>query len=107
MKKVISRVFCLLALLSLSACAGTTIPDVGIGVIVTDTKEGVAANNGVRVVKTGKACATNILGIVAQGDYTIEAAKRNGQIKQIATIDREFFSVLGVYGKVCTVVAGQ
>jgi hypothetical protein len=57
--------------------------------------------------KTGEACISSILGLVATGDASIEAAKKAGGIAQIAHIDHEQFSVLGVYATSCTIVHGQ
>ena len=56
--------------------------------------------------KTGRACATNILGIVSKGDMSIEAAKKNGNITQVATVDTDVKSWI-VYAEVCTVVTGR
>jgi hypothetical protein len=57
--------------------------------------------------KTGEACISSILGVIATGDASIEAAKKAGGITQIAHIDHEQFGVLGVYATSCTVVHGQ
>jgi hypothetical protein len=57
--------------------------------------------------KTGEACISSILGIVATGDASIEAAKKAGGITQIAHIDHEQFSVVGVYATTCTIVHGS
>jgi len=57
--------------------------------------------------KTGEACAMSILGIVAIGDGSIDAAKKDGGITQVASVDHKAFSVLGIYGNVCTVVTGS
>jgi len=57
--------------------------------------------------KIGEACFSSILGIVANGDGSIEAARKAGGITQIAYVDHEQFSVLGVYATSCTIVHGQ
>jgi len=57
--------------------------------------------------KTGEACISSILGLIATGDASIEAAKKAGGITQVAHIDHEQFGVLGVYATTCTVVHGQ
>lgn len=57
--------------------------------------------------KTGEACVMSILGAVALGDASIEAAKKAGGITQIAHVDHEQFGVLGVYATSCTIVHGQ
>jgi hypothetical protein len=57
--------------------------------------------------KIGEACANSILGWIATGDASIEEAKRAGGITQVAYVDHEQFSVLGVYATTCTIVHGQ
>lgn len=60
-----------------------------------------------QVGKTGEACVSSILGIVATGDASLEAAKKAGGITTIAHVDHEQFAVLGVYATSCTIVHGQ
>ena len=93
-------------LLLTSACAAPMASS-GPGGIFTEVTEGVQANNGVAINKSGEACAQNILGIVSTGDSTIDTAKKNAGITKVATIDRSFWSILSVYAKACTKVAGQ
>lgn len=100
-----NAIYLTLALTTLSACAAP-LASTGPGAIFTEVKEAVQANNGVKISKSGEACAQNILGIVSVGETTVEAAKKNAGITQVATIDRSFWSILGVYAKACTVVAG-
>jgi hypothetical protein len=57
--------------------------------------------------KMGEACVSSILGWIATGDASIEEAKRAGGITQIAYVDHEQFSVLGIYATTCTIVHGQ
>lgn len=57
--------------------------------------------------KTGEACVSSILGLVATGDGSIEAAKKAGGITQVSHIDHEQFAVLGVYATSCTIVHGS
>lgn len=88
----------------LTGCA-TGGPDINPGFLFTSvqgpvTTTGKAGAGG----KRGEACASNILGIVAIGDNSIETAKKNGGIKQVASVDYNSFSVLGLYYKKCTYV---
>ncbi|MES1186665.1 MAG: TRL-like family protein [Myxococcales bacterium] len=57
--------------------------------------------------KVGEACLSSIFGLVATGDASIEAAKKAGGITQIAYVDHDQFSVVGVYATSCTIVHGQ
>ncbi len=92
---------------SLGGCATATAGDTSLfGTIYSGYKSGGAIGNG-PAAKTGEACATSILGLVATGDASIAAAKAAGGIQQVSHVDHDIFSVLGVYAKVCTVVSGQ
>tara|TARA_R110000868_G_scaffold392875_1_gene663700 strand:- start:14072 stop:14380 length:309 start_codon:yes stop_codon:yes gene_type:complete len=77
------------------------------GAIFNNATMGVAANNNVKVTKTGKACATSVLALVATGDASVKAAMKEGNITNIATVDTESHNILGIYGKYCTIVRGN
>lgn len=66
-----------------------------------------ASAKDVRAVKTGKACATSVLSLVAVGDNSVASAKRNGMITKVSSIDYNVNNVLGLYGSYCTVVKGE
>ncbi|HEY6726976.1 MAG TPA: TRL-like family protein [Polyangiaceae bacterium] len=57
--------------------------------------------------KTGEACASSILGLIAVGDASISAAKTAGGITQVAHVDHDDFGILGLYASSCTIVVGQ
>ena len=57
--------------------------------------------------KTGQACTTNILGLVATGDASAAAAAKAGGINEISTVDVEFSTILGLFAKSCTTVTGN
>ncbi|RDU62273.1 TRL-like family protein [Helicobacter sp. MIT 14-3879] len=57
--------------------------------------------------KTGKAVCTSILGIAAYGDCSVDAAKKDGKISKVSSIDHESFSVLGIYSTFTTIVTGE
>ncbi len=106
------QALCLVAAMLLSACS-VGMPKSGpansyIGIVNVD--EGQAFNNQVADTKRGEACVLNILGLVATGDASVEKAKRNGNIKDVYTINREVFGLtlyFPIYGKSCTVVRGS
>ncbi|MCK4441506.1 MAG: TRL-like family protein [Sulfurovaceae bacterium] len=50
---------------------------------------------------------TNILGIVATGDCSIDSAKKNGGITTVSSVDWEGTSFLGIYSSGKTVVTGK
>jgi len=79
------------------------------GFIYTDVKAGagVGPASSAGNLKSGEACATSILGIVATGDASIGAAKKAGGINSIAYVDYTGYCILGVFAKYCTVVYGK
>ena len=108
MKKI--KIYSLLLIFSasiLSSCANNPFP-VPTGLVYNGgTMPGGVANNGVKPIKTGKACVLTILQLVSAGDGGIDAAKRDGKITKVATVDYDFMSILGVYGQYCTKVTGE
>jgi len=96
-------IYVLTSLVVLSSC----VKSAGGPAAFVNTKEAVAAYNNVKVTKRGKACTKNILTLFSFGDSSIEEAKRNGNIKNVASIDNEFFNILGFYQKACVVVRGN
>lgn len=75
------------------------IGDVGLPGMVTDNASG---------RKVGYATARNIVGIIADGDCSIQAAAKNGGITKISTVDYKIKNVLwGAYAECTTVVTGE
>lgn len=60
-----------------------------------------------KVTKTGTACAHNVLGLVAWGDSSYTAAKKQGSISKISHVDYDVMSIFGIFTKVCTVISGS
>jgi hypothetical protein len=89
-----------------TSCAMSGGPYVPPGFLYSSVKGPVTATTNMGSGKTGEACASNILGWVATGDNSIDAAKSNGGIRKVASVDYKTFSVLGLYTEVCTVVRG-
>ena len=77
------------------------------------TNPGTPFSNDVKPTKTGKACAFNVLQIVALGDVRASTAARDAGITKVASVESEAFEILpafGVYklfGQYCTVVKGE
>jgi PBP1b-binding outer membrane lipoprotein LpoB len=74
---------------------------------VNNSTEAVAAYNGVKISKTGTSCSETYLGIAAIGSNSIEEAKENGNITNVATVDTKFKNIFGIYQHACTVVKGN
>lgn len=95
-------------LLSLVSCATTGFGSkTGFASLFVDVKEPVSNSAASTGNKRGEACATNILGIIAMGDASIIAARANGGITKVATVDSTYFNVLALFGKYCTIVTGE
>jgi len=108
MKKVValSVVAAILALF-VFGCAASTPPVPGYLYTQVKSATAVGPASPAGELKSGEACVISILGLVATGDASIEAAKTAGQINSIAYVDYTGFSILGVYAKYCTVVYGK
>ncbi len=58
--------------------------------------------------KSGEACASSILSLIATGDAGIKAAAKKGGIKVVKSVDHNRGNVLGsVYVSTCTVAHGD
>jgi hypothetical protein len=105
MKNVLIAGFLGFCLLNLTGCMGVSSPVVGW--VYTDAKFGNEVENGPAATKTGTACATSILTMFATGDASLEAAKANGGITQVAAVDHSAKNILGIWGEYCTIVKGS
>ena len=90
----------------LSSCAAYVASPLT-GFIYTDLKAPLMATSNPVATKVGTAEATSILGIVATGDASIEAAARKAGITRISHVDYEANSVLGVFAKFTVYVYGE
>ncbi len=77
------------------------------GTIYADVHGPVNATEAKAGTRVGEACASSILGIVATGDASIEAARKNGGMSSVSSVDHHSTSILGFYAKFCTVVRGN
>ncbi len=91
---------------TLGACTLTTPTSLGLAV-VTDSRQPVTVTSVDVSTKRGEACGTNVLGLYAEGDFSVEAARLAGGITQVTSVDTSIYQVLGVYAKVCTIVHGN
>lgn len=87
----------------LSGCA-TYLP---MGNYYVGVKKGEVANNSVAATKSGKACSHSYLSLIATGDSSVDAAKKAGDIKNVATMDYSVENILGLYGTYCTEISGN
>ena len=105
MKNALLGGFLGLCLLNLTGCMGVASPV--IGWVYTDAQFGDEVENVAASTKTGKACAQSYLAMVATGDASVQAAKANGGITQVAEVDHSAKNILGIFGEFCTIVKGS
>lgn len=77
------------------------------GVIYSDMSGPVAVTGNPNCVKKGTASTTNVLALVGIGDASVEAAKKEGGISTVSSVDYTYTSVLGIFGKTVTTVCGN
>ena len=105
MKNKLCMISLITAVALLSGCA-TTVPQ---GSLFTDVKVPVSAtsNNKDVNLKVGKSQCKSYLGLVTQGDASIEAAKKNGGITKVVSVDWKAKSILGLVGEYECIVYGE
>ena len=77
------------------------------GFLYTGVKGPVTATAGPSYSKVGQSSATSILGIIATGDASIDAAMKNGNITKIHHVDYKVDSVLGLFVTYTVFVYGE
>ena len=100
-----------IALLLSAGCVGTGYP---FGVIYNSTSvphqmDRMEATGPVHTgEKWGQACATGIMGAVAWGDASLDAAKKAGGISEVHSVEfKPTVVAFGIYYQACTVVHGK
>jgi hypothetical protein len=104
MKKILSMVAVLTFFAMITGCA-TFMP---FGSVYTELKLPIAVTaNGGQVSKVGTSTCTSVLTLVAWGDCSIDAAKKNGAIAKVSHVDWDAYNILGIYGKYKLTVYGE
>jgi hypothetical protein len=94
------------SLSALTGCAMVGAP-VSNGALITNLRGPGHVTTLTESPKLGTGCATNLLGLIAMGDASIDTAKRSARITEVASVDYDSFSVLGVYARFCVLVRGK
>ena len=96
----------LILLIGLTGCA--TGPQPIRGILFTNVlgpNQAIAST--VPLVKRGRSCSRTILAVWTWGDASIAAAKTEGNISEIGTVDYDTMAILSfVYSQTCTLVTG-
>jgi hypothetical protein len=107
MKTISTAVIALVLAETLFGCATPLNSATGPGFLYTDHYEGMAVTANQAGRKRGEACTTNILGLITSGDASMSAAMKNGAVTVVSSVDRSYKSILGIYGKMCTIITGN
>jgi hypothetical protein len=102
MKKIFASAL-LASSVALTGCA-TSVP---VGGLFTNIELPVGATSNAQATKTGSATCQSILALVAMGDCSIEAAKKNGNITSVSHADWKANNILGIIGNYELVVHGN
>ena len=95
----------LIALIPMVMGCATSYP---VGSLYTELKLPIDAEGGMSSAsKVGTAECTSILGLVATGDASIQAAMENGNITKIHHVDWEVKNLLGIIGEYKLTVYGE
>lgn len=94
----------LLAAALLSGCASSY----PVGAIFTDVSLPVNATANVgKGAKVGEAKCTSVLSLIATGDCSIDAAKKNAGITKVYSVDWKANNILGIIGNYKVIVTGE
>lgn len=91
--------------IALSSCSFATAPV--LGGIYTDVKAPLTATANPVASKVGSAEATSVLGLVATGDASIQAAAQKAGITRISHVDYQSYSILGIFARYTVYVYGE
>jgi hypothetical protein len=107
--KIRSTLALLILVVGLGGCMIVEAPIKGVlgtEVIWGDMATGESSATARGPMKHGKACADSILGLVARGDASVRAAKQNGGITEVTSVDHSARNFLNIVGEWCTLVRG-
>ncbi len=106
MRNLILSVVIVILASNIAGCTYFMYPMQG-GSLITNAGFPITATSVHNSTKRGMACVTNILGLIEKGDASISAAKVNGGITEVATVDSWHNSFMFFYAKYCTIVTGN
>jgi hypothetical protein len=103
MKNVLKVSVLAVAAMLLQGCA-TSVP---VGGLFTDLQLPVAVTSNAQGTKIGIAKCKSVLGLVATGDCSLEAAKKQGGITEVTHVDWKANNILGIIGEYELIVHGR
>ena len=96
-----------LALVAAASLLGGCATATPVGGLFTDMTLPLMATSAGAGTKVGTAECTSLLGLLATGDCSIEAAKANGGITTVSHVDWKANNILGLFGNYTTTVYGN
>ena len=78
-----------------------------IGLVYTDATLPLTATSNAGSSKVGTATSTTYFGLWAEGDASIDAAKKNGGITTVSSVDEKINTILGIKTTYTTTVRGN
>ena len=102
MKKAVVSAALAISTLALCSCGITRV-----GPVYTDISAPATSTCSSASSKVGKATTTCYLGLWAKGDASIDAAKKNGGISTVSSVDISVDSILGIVTTYTTTVRGN
>lgn len=101
------KTFMLLGIVSIVGLLSSCIPYRGAAYEGVTLPQAVTSNTIGDNAKVGRSSYISVMGLVAVGDGSINAAAKNAGIKKISHVDEQKTSILGVYTKSETIVYGE
>lgn len=101
------KTFLLLGIVSIVGLLSSCVPYRGAAYEGVTVPYAVTSNTIGDNAKVGRSSYISVLGLVAIGDGSINAAVKNAGIKKISHVDEKKTSYLGVYTKTETIVYGE
>ena len=111
MRKILLLATLVAVCITMTGC-GAMLAVGGGGILYQDTKAPAAAlayygPTATQGMKTGTGSFTSILGILATGDASLDAAMRSGGITKLHHVDTEVTSILGIISTYKIIVYGE
>ncbi|NCC72224.1 MAG: hypothetical protein EOM06_02415 [Sphingobacteriia bacterium] len=101
------KIFAVILLAGFLASCGAYVSAPVMGFLYTDVKAPLTATSNSVSTKVGTAKATSILGWVATGDASIEAAAKSAGITKIHHVDYHSNAILGIVASFTVYVYGE
>ncbi len=104
-KGILITILAVFTLVLITGCG--FVADGPFGWVYTNNTVPVTIGTSKSASKVGKSCIYSFFGGLSIGNASIDKAMKNGDIKDIFTVNKENLNILGSYTQQCTVVRGE